>query len=418
MKRILILASTTGYQTRVFEETARRIGYEPVMATDRCRHLDDPWGDHALAVRFQEPEAGAAILSRLVPPPDGVVAVGDKPTEIAAIVAERLGLRFHPRASVLACRNKFLTRERFREAGLPVPDYYRVALHTDLGEAVRSATFPCVLKPLGLSGSRGVIRADSESEFFEAFQRICDILDQPDVRRLHDEQDRFLQVESYIPGREFALEGLVTGGKLRTLALFDKPDPLEGPFFEETLYVAPSREPEDVQLAIRQAAQKAVSALGMTDGPLHAEMRVNDQGVWMLEAAARPIGGLCAKAIRLTGGMSLEELLLRAAVGEDVSGVGSEDGASGVMMLPVPRAGVYRGVTGVDEAEAVAGITEVVITAKEGQRMVPPPEGASYPGFLFARAGSPEAVEAALRESQARLRFEISTELPAMRPGA
>jgi hypothetical protein len=224
-------------------------------------------------------------------------------------------------------------------------------------------------------------------------------------------------VEEFIPGREFALEGLVTRGRLQLLALFDKPDPLDGPFFEETIYVTPSREPEEVQSAIHETTQRAIHALGLTDGPIHAEMRVNDGGVWMLEIAARPIGGLCSGVLRFDmgenrDGSTLEEILLMHAAGVDVSDARLESGGHAVMMIPIPRAGVYQGVQGMDRARAVEGIADVMITAKEGQMMLPLPEGASYLGFIFGNAESPVKAEEAIRKSHACLQFEFSTALP------
>src|SRR5262249_51719627 len=191
----------------------------------------------------------------------------------------------------------------------------------------------------------------------------------------------------------FALEGIVTSGKLKTLALFDKPDPLDGPFFEETIYVTPSREAAEIQRKIQAAAQAAVTALGLTDGPVHAEMRVNSQGVWMLEAA-RPIGGLCARVLRFDSlaarELSLEEILLLHAIGEYVSAAALAPGAHGVMMIPIAESGIFEGIEGLDEARRVPNITEVEITAKEGQKLEALPEGASYLGFIFARARQPE----------------------------
>ena len=255
---------------------------------------------------------------------------------------------------------------RCRIAGARI---YRVPVSDDPSG---SRFYPCVLKPLGLSASRGVIRANNDREFVAAFRRIRALLE-------HEELGEFVQVEHFIEGREFALEGIVDRGRLELIALFDKPDPLNGPFFEETIYVTPSREPEAVQSTIREATAQAVDALGLTDGPIHAEMRVNGDGVWMLEVAARPIGGLCAKAIR-----GLEDLILRRAAGE-IAASPALEGASGVMMIPIPREGVYNDVAGLERAETVPGIEEVIITAKQGQRIVPLPEGSSYLG-LFSPA--------------------------------
>ncbi len=405
-KKLLLIGATTGYQTRVFAEAAERLGFELVLATDRCHVLDDPWGDHAIALRFEDPQAAAEVLAAEARV-DGIVAVGDRPAYLAALAAERMRIPYNSVDAVLACRNKFIARERFRAAGLLVPQFHRVALKDGPERAAESAPYPCVLKPLGLSASRGVIRADDPLEFVAAFRRIETLLHDPDILRLHEEQDRFLQVESFIEGREFALEGILTGGKLRVLAIFDKPDPLDGPYFEETIYVTPSREPADTQRDIVRTTESAIKALGLTHGPVHAEMRVNPRGVWMLEVAARPIGGLCARVLP-----GLEELILRHAAGQDVSNIAMPSDAAGVMMIPIPREGIYVATEGLEQARSTSGIEDVVITAKEGQKLVPLPGGASYLGFIFARANSPEDVERALRASHEHLHFEIAGALP------
>jgi hypothetical protein len=412
MPRVLLVASKTGYQVREFYGAAERLGVELILVTDRCHVLEDPWGDHAAPVQFVQPDAGIEALDARGPF-DGIVAVGDKPAEVAAEIAERFNLRFHSAEAVRAAGDKYLTRELFRMAGMNVPAY-------SLVHSAGAARYPCVLKPLHLSASRGVIRANGLQEFGEAFARI---------RKMTGEEP--VLVEDFIPGREFALEGIVTAGRLQILAIFDKPDPLDGPFFEETIYVTPSREPSDVQRAMEAAAQRAVGALGLRHGPVHAEMRVNALGVWMLEAAARPIGGLCSRVLRFGGGaeadqeagcgpggpphFGLEELLLRHAVGLGVSSAKLAPGAHGVMMIPIPGAGIYSGVDGVEQASQTAGVEAVEITAKQGQLLEPLPEGQSYLGFLFARAPSQDDVERALRQAHACLRFRMSQALPVVR---
>lgn len=409
MPRILLVAATTGYQTRSFAAAARARGIDVVLATDRCHVLEDPWGDSAIPVRFEEPETAAETLADTAV--DGIVAVADRPALIASLTAEKLGLPFHPPGAVAACRDKHRMRELFATAGLATPRNFRVALNADPRQEAGRATFPCVLKPLGLSASRGVIRANGASEFVAAFERVRRLLEQPEIRQFHDEVDRAIQIEEYIEGREFALEGLMTRGTLDVLAIFDKPDPLEGPFFEETIYVTPSRESPVVQRTIVETTRQAVAALGLFHGPVHAEVRVNAAGVTMLEVAARPIGGLCARALRFEGGITLEEVAMLHAIGEMPQSLRLSPAASGVMMIPVPGAGVFQSVAGVGEARAIPGIDDIVITAKQGQRLVPLPEGASYVGFIFASGAEPSPVEDALRQAHARLRFEILASL-------
>jgi biotin carboxylase len=418
MMRLLLLSNTTGYQANAFREAAARIGVEITLATDRCHVLEDPWGDAAIPVKFHEPLESANVIAEQArkTPFSGVVAIGDAPTMTAARAAEQLGLKFHPPFAVEGAKNKWVARERWAAAGLLVPWYKRVPADENPRELVSAVPFPCVLKPLGLSASRGVIRANVGSEFVNAFRRIGELLRLADIQLHKDDAAAWIQIESYIPGNEFALEGIVTDGRLKVLALFDKPDPLEGPYFEETIYVTPSRAPKATQQAIFETAQKAVTALGLTNGPIHAEMRVNENGVWMLEIAARPIGGLCAKALRFGAKqMPLEELIVRHALGHDVSAIEREEQASGVMMIPIPEAGFYEGVSGVESAERVPGVDSVEITAKLRQKLIPLPEGASYLGFIFAGGESPEFVEEALRQAHARLKFTISADIPVMK---
>lgn len=421
MKRLLLLATTTGYQANEFRAAARRMGVPISLASDRCHVLDDPWRDGALAVRFEKPEDSARAIVEFARrhPIAGMAAIGDAPTVTAALACRHLGLEYNPPEAVEICRDKFRTRERMAQAGLRVPWYLRAGAASRPEPLAGKVPFPCVLKPLGLSASRGVIRADNPEEFASAFRRIRALLRSPEVRRTNPQAAKWIQVESFIPGREVALEGLLTGGRLRVLAIFDKPDPMDGPYFEETIYVTPSRLPQATQEAIVECTERAVAAVGLRHGPLHAELRINDQGAWLLETAARPIGGLCARALRFgESRMPLEELILRHALGEPVEEAPREPEASGVMMIPIPRAGVYEGVEGVEEAAGTPGVTGLEITAKVKQKLVPLPEGASYLGFIFARAEKPEQVEAALRQAHSQLRFHISAHLPVVASAA
>jgi biotin carboxylase len=393
VKRLLLFASKLGYQIRQFEQAARRVGAEVTLATDRCGRMDDPWGDHAVAVKFDKAENAIGALAGMTF--DGVAAVGDRPALLAAEAAEAFGLPFHSPAAARAATDKAFARELL--AG---------KLRTARTFDPERAEFPCVVKPLGKSASQGVMRANNREELDAAIARI---------RKMGEAR---VLVESYIPGREYAVEGIATHGEFRALAIFDKPDPLEGPYFEETIYTTPSRAPEAVQRELVEATAEAARVLGLRHGPVHAELRHNEEGAWILEAHARPIGGMCSKAVRFAGGMPLEEFLVRHALAENVAGLERESMASGVMMIPVPHGGWYHSVEGVERAQAVPSIEEVIITAKEGQLLIPLPEGSSYMGFLFARAGSPAEVEAALREAHEALRFDIATVLRTFSPSS
>jgi biotin carboxylase len=294
-------------------------------------------------------------------------------------------------------------RRRFAAAGLASPGFRVWSTADDPGEVAAAARYPCVIKPTGLAGSRGVMRADGPDELVARFERL--------KRLLERERCDAVLVEDYLPGVEVAMEGLLDAGRLHCLALFDKPDPLEGPFFEETLYVTPSRLPPDAQRAILAGATAAAAALGLREGPVHAELRWDGERAWLIEVAGRSIGGLCSRTLRFGQGRSLEELAILQALGLLEAPPEREDQPSGVLMIPIPGPGLLRGVEGVDEARAVPGIEDVEITARLNYPLVPLPEGDGYLGFVFARGETADGVEDSLRRAHARLRFRIQREL-------
>ena len=398
MQCVLVLAATTGYQTRSFGEAAERMGVELVYATDRCHLIEDPWHDQAIPIRFHDEDASVSAILDVAKanPFDGVIAVGDRPTVIAARVAQALGLPWHAPESAAVARHKLLTRERLRDAGLPVPWFFTLpSAAGSQARRTRIPSFPCAVKPVALSGSRGVMRADDRASLAEALERLRTLLRSPEIRAERNDAHETILV----------------------------------PFFEETIYVTPSSAPSEVQERIIEAIASAAKAIGLHHGPLHAECRVTPSTgsgrseVFVLEVAARPIGGLCARTLRFTGVASprqapapLEELLLRHVLGEAPGAWRRENAASGVMMIPIPGRGILRGVEGVEAARQIVGIDDVRITAKPDQLLVPLPEGASYLGFIFARAADVVSVRAALAAAHRCLTFVIDPELPVLRP--
>jgi hypothetical protein len=422
-KRLLLFTAKLGYQTRSFEDAAHELGVQLVYVTDRCHQLEDPWGDQAIPVHFETPEVAAYTVVEALRGQDvsGILALGDRPSVAAAYAARGLGVRYNHPAAVEACRSKLRMKEVFRDAGLSVPWFRNLPIDPAPEPVLLGISYPCVLKPLSLSASQGVVRANNREEFLAAATRVRRLLKSPEVLATREPNLDQMLVEGYIPGREVAVEGLLTDGALRVLAIFEKPNPLEGPYFEETIYVTPSRLPESTQHAIEKYARDAVGALGLSHGPIHAEFRINDDGVWPLEVAPRPIGGLCARALRFSSDgasepIGLEELLVRHAL--ELPGWNSrrEPVASGVMMIPVPKSGILEGVAGEDAARSIPGITELAITARLHDAIAAWPEGSSYLGFLFARGSTPEKIEQALREAHEKLSFTITPSLPVEHP--
>ncbi len=409
MKRLLLLMTTKTYRASAFLEAAGRLGAPVTVGSDAPQvleaanpagHLTLPFADHQSAI------ASIVAFAR-AHPVGAIVATDDDGLLLAAEAAAALGLPHNSPASVAAARDKSATRQTLKDAGLRTPRFVRLPVDGDPGALARQVPYPCVVKPLALSASRGVIRANDPGEFATAFGRVQRILATTDGSYAAPDALRWILVEEYLDGTEVALEGLLDDGVLRVLALYDKPDPLAGPYFEESIYVTPSRADAATQSRNQEAARRATAALGLTRGPVHAELRFDAHGPWVLEIAPRTIGGLCARTLRFGGGMGLEEVVLRHALGLPVSAYEREAAASGVMMIPIPRGGVLRGIRGMREARAVAHVEDLMITVPTGERVVPLPEGDRYLGFIFARAETPAIVEKALREAHACLDFAI-----------
>jgi biotin carboxylase len=400
--RVLLILPSSTYRARDFLAAARNLGVAVTVATDHQATLT--MGDRVLTLTLRDPDRAAEQIAERAgrTPFDTILGVDDQGVLAAAVAAARLGLAHNPPEAVARTRDKAAMRAALAHAGVAQPRFAMLDADTDPAVAAGGVGFPCVVKPLALSGSRGVIRADDAGAARAAVTRVRVIL-----AAAGEPADAPLLVESYMPGAEVAVEALLDDGRMRILAIFDKPDPLEGPYFEETLYVTPSRLPAATQAAIERAAAAAARALGLREGPVHAELRVDGDRVAVLELAARSIGGLCSRALRFGAGISLEEVILRHAIGRDLDELRPGAAASGVMMLPIPRSGTLQAVGGQDEARAVEGIEGLEITIPAGRPVAALPEGDRYLGFLFAHGESPAAVEASLRAAHGRLDVRI-----------
>ncbi len=423
--RVLLLTPTTSYRADDFLAAASRLGIEVVVATDRCHVLARDFTAEAtgsISIELRPPETAVAtlLMQHEKTPFCAIVPTDEATTVVAALAAEALGLPHNPVDAVVSARNKLRMRQRLAAAGVAQPRVCLVPISASAEERAAAAAevgLPCVLKPLILSASRGVIRADDKEQVRVAHQRIAALLQKPEIVGVHGDDAKVLLYESFVPGQEVAVEALLRNGRLEPLAIFDKPDPLDGPFFEETIYVTPSRLDEATQQAVLATTAEAARTLGLRDGPIHAELRLPPGDVpHLIELAARSIGGLCGRTLRFGTGRSLEELILLHAAGIPVKDedLHRERGSAGVMMLPIPGPGpgVLREVHGIKEARAVPGIVEVTLTKRPGDELVPLPEGSAYLGFLFARGATPAEAEAALREGHRQLHFIISRTLP------
>jgi len=414
MRRILLLIPTTSYRTKAFIEASRSMDVEITVGSDHKSTLAEmnPAGLLALDIFDIDRAVESAWTFSKSYPIDAVIGIDDQSVIAASAIAEELGLPHNTIISVSAARNKYIMREFLSQHKVSQPSYMRISTDEPPEHLSGMVSYPAVLKPVTLSGSRGVIKVNGKDELKGALNRIRKIINSIS-RKESTQEARSILVEEYIDGNEVAVEGLIIDGNCKALAIFDKPDPLTGPYFEETIYTTPSQLDPDRQLEIVKKLNEAVTAIGLSRGPVHAELRFNDSGVYVIEIAARSIGGYCSQALRFRDvgrdnkSISLEELIIRDALCEGVDTIQPDSQASGVMMIPVPREGTLLGVHGVEAAERVPNITGILLSAHVGQKLIPLPEGGRYPGFIFARAHDPAEVEHALREAHKMLRFDV-----------
>ncbi len=411
--RILLLTTTRSYRDAAFIAAAQDLGIEIVQAVNMPKQLLKSWPD-GFGIDFGDLDDSKATITKFHQsmPLRAILSVDDSGSILAAVASEAIGLAHNSVHAARATQDKLVMRQLLDQSDVKSPAFSEYTTGTSLSNIISAVGFPCVVKPRSLNGSRGVIRADNREQLNAAIERTSKLI--RSVQGLTASAAVSVLIESYIPGQEVALEGLLDEGSLHLLALFDKPDPLEGPFFEETIYLTPSRLPEYIQQAIASAVARAAAAIGLETGPVHAECRLYRDEPWIVEIAGRSIGGLCSHVLQFGAGCSLEEVILRQACAMDFQDLSRSKEARGVMMIPIPGAGLLRGVEGLEWAEKIQYVDKISITAPLNNPISPLPEGDGYLGFIFASGPSPFVVEKALRQAHQRLNFKIDPLLPVL----
>jgi hypothetical protein len=401
---IVLLANPNTYRGKSFADAADRLSLHILWAIDIPERLASEW-NMSLSVDFSNHDKSVKTIVSLANTNQivSILAIDDSATLIAAEACSLLDLPHNSPSAAKAARDKLIMRQSLRSGEVLCPKFMSFQHNANPEDIAKQISYPCVLKPLLLNGSRGVIRANNPTEFKTAWHRVRNILS--------NSVGTQIMVEDYIPGTEVAVEALISDKGIKILAIFDKPDPLIGPFFEETIYVTPSRLPQEDQLEIENTLISAARALGLRFGPIHAEFRINERGVWPIEIAGRTIGGLCSNILSFGSGLSLEELVLLQASGSNIDKFAADDRSKGVMMIPIPKRGILRKITGIEQAKSIAGIDKIEITAKLNYPLTPLPEGDGYLGFIFAYGETPSKVENALRQSHSLLQFQIESEM-------
>ena len=367
-------------------DAVTKLDLKVLVITDKSQVFSEYFPEKVITINFEQWQESIEKIRAWSVKFDlkAVIGVDEESIILAANLSEFLGIKHNSLESVKLTKDKYLMRKALKDSGLKSPWFKRFSVNETPKDIVTEISFPCVLKPTFLSASQGVIRADNVSEFCISFEILSGLLSQEEMKIQGGDQANWILVEEYISGKEVSIEGIVNEGKLKELAIFDKPEPLEGPTFPETIFITPALLSEQLQISLLETAQTALEALGIIKGPVHVELRINKNGNYILECAARSIGGLCSKVLEFKGGMSLEELILRSALGRNIEKTNLVGKAKGVMMLPTEKRGILREIRGAEAALSMKGITEMEITIKPGEMLEPLPTGGRYLGFLFA----------------------------------
>jgi len=402
---VILIIPSASYRTNPFMDAATKLDLKVLVITDKSQVFSEYYPDNVITMNFEHWQESIENIREWSERYDlkAVIGVDEESIILAAKLSESLCIEHNSLESVKLTKNKYLMRSELKKSGLKSPWFKRFSVHETPKDIFAELSFPCVLKPTFLSASQGVLRVNSFEEFEKGCEMLSDLLAEEKVKKRGGDQANWILVEEYIPGKEVSIEGIVNDGKLKDLAIFDKPEPPEGPIFPETIFITPTILDEHLQFSLLETAQTALQALGISKGPVHIELRINDHGNYILECAARSIGGLCSKVLEFKGGMSLEELILRSALGRNVEKTQLIDKAKGVMMMPTEKRGILREIHGIKAALAVKGITDLQTTIKPGEMLEPLPKGDRYLGFLFAEGKDQDTVIIVLQEAWSKI---------------
>jgi len=402
---VILIIPSASYRTSAFINAVEKLDLKVLVISDKSQVFSGKYPDNLMIMNFHHWKDRLDEISEWSERNGlkAVIGVDEESIVLAANISKYLKVEHNPVESVLLTKDKYLMRIELKKAGVNSPWFKRFSIHDSPNKKINEICFPCVIKPTFLSASRGVIRVNTIKELSNGFETLSELLSLEELRKRGGEQSDWILVEEYIPGKEVAIEGIVSEGKLKVLAVFDKPEPLVGPIFEETIIVTPSILPKKTLYSLFETAQIAVNALGIVKGPVHIEIRINSSGNYILECASRSIGGICSNVLEFQDGMSLEELILRSYLGRNVEKTKLTDTAKGVMMMPNEKRGILKEIIGVEDALNVKGVTDLQITLKPGEKLEPLPKGDRYLGFIFAEDKDQELVIKALKNAWSKI---------------
>ena len=410
---VILIIPSASYRTGPFMNAIRKLDLKVLVISDKSQVFSGKYPDNLIIINFNHWKDKSVEISKWAKNNGlkAVIGVDEESIVLAANLSNFLNVDHNSIESVLLTKNKYLMRTELKKTGLCSPWFKIFSIYESSNKIINEISFPCVIKPTFLSGSRGVMRVNTKKELSEGIKTLNELLSLDELRKRAGKQSDYIMIEEYIPGKEVAIEGIVSEGKLTMLAIFDKPELLEGPTFEETIIVTPSVLTKKIQYSLLETLQVVVKALGIVKGPVHAEARINRNGNYILECASRSIGGLCSKVLEFQGGISLEELILRSYLGRNIEKSKLIGNARGVMMMPTEKKGILKEIGGVKDALVVNGVTDLQITVKPGEKLQPLPKGDRYLGFIFAEGNNQEFVINALKNAWSKIEIVLENDL-------
>tara|TARA_B100000029_G_scaffold205290_1_gene203248 strand:- start:93 stop:1346 length:1254 start_codon:yes stop_codon:yes gene_type:complete len=410
---VILIIPSASYRTGPFMNAIKKLDLKVLVISDKSQVFSGKYPDNLIIINFNHWKDKSVEISKWAKNNGlkAVIGVDEESIVLAANLSNFLNVDHNSIESVLLTKNKYLMRTELKKTGLCSPWFKIFSIYESSNKIINEISFPCVIKPTFLSGSRGVMRVNTKKELSEGIKTLNELLSLDELRKRGGKQSDYIMIEEYIPGKEVAIEGIVSEGKLTMLAIFDKPELLEGPTFEETIIVTPSVLTKKIQYSLLETLQVVVKALGIVKGPVHAEARINKNGNYILECASRSIGGLCSKVLEFQGGISLEELILRSYLGRNIEKSKLIGNARGVMMMPTEKKGILKEIGGVKDALVVNGVTDLQITVKPGEKLQPLPKGDRYLGFIFAEGNDQEFVINALKNAWSKIEIVLENDL-------
>ncbi len=381
MKKLLLVIPENSYKSNDFVVAAEKLGIDFLIITD-SEQVSSKFSDTVIINKF-DAELNKNNLKKLKDVTH-VLPVDHSALKFSGYLVDLLEVKGNKLESINLSMNKYESRKIFNSL-LDIKVNNEIIKNIDDVNTFINKNGTSVLKPIYGTASKSVLKINNVEKNKEQIEKL-----------MQDCFDQDLVIEEYIDGKEYALEGTIINSELKKIVIFDKPVEYKHPYFEESIYITPSELSSEAEKRVVSIVDKACKKIGLEDGPVHVEFKINENQIFIIEINPRMIGGLCSRCLSFgLFKVSLEEIILHAFMNNELKNIELLNNYVGVLMIPTPKSGKFISINK-EELENIPNISNVEITVPEGSDLLEPPYGDKYLGFAFSQGIDKKTVNESL----------------------